>query len=121
MKHLKNCQGPGVEVCSCDWVRSMLSEAMVVDPSTHLLPCRWQYPLTCRGNQGYVEFMAPSLSVDAEGQAPTFLPLSQDRPIDVLFSGCAPLLEVGMVCCAPLTVAHAAAMVMELSSQFVDC
>ena len=54
-----------------------------------LLPSRrWQYPLTCRGNQGYVEFMAPSLELDSGGRPPPFLPPIQDRPIDVLFSGC---------------------------------
>lgn len=49
--------------------------------------CRWQYPLTCRGNQGYVEFMAPALELDSRGRPPPFLPPIQDRPIDVLFSG----------------------------------
>lgn len=47
---------------------------------------RWRYPMTCRGQLGYVTHMVPSLAAPL-GKPPSFLPDIKDRPIDIAFSG----------------------------------
>ncbi len=48
---------------------------------------RWRYPLTCHGNAGYVQWMAPALGAQTASRPLKVLLPVQDRPIDVLFAG----------------------------------
>mmetsp|Transcript_17442 Transcript_17442/g.52320 ORF Transcript_17442/g.52320 Transcript_17442/m.52320 type:complete len:790 (-) Transcript_17442:726-3095(-) len=61
---------------------AMLAKTRLLSP----MFWRWRYPMTCKGNAGYVTEMAPSLDVPP-GRHPDFLPDIADRPIDIAFSG----------------------------------